>query len=266
VDADRNLPFHLGLRLGGVLWADSNAALIRAADGLTRIDNGRPTTIQLAPDLWGLFVEIAFVNRSVGWANRVGELYLTRDSGRSWSKVPRPPGGEILELIPISADEVWLSVNGDVDLWHSLDRGASWRPLWFQEKLGGFVRVAGEEWFAQATTWNGFIYHSTDAGRSWTRQAVPAKRPAAYAFLANGEGWLLDWPKDGVQVLLHTEDRGRRWGKVGPGFHDYREIRALEDGQAWLLNPKGRILVVQNHGASWHESVVVRESFWAFLN
>jgi photosystem II stability/assembly factor-like uncharacterized protein len=264
IDTTR-LPLHLRLRAGGVLWADSHLALVRTAEGVTRFANGKTETLPLPLDHWGQFEEIAFVNDAVGWANRVGELYQTVNGGRSWTQIPRPPGREILGLIPVSEDEAWLSTHGEVDLWHTLNRGALWTPLNFTvgKKLGGFIRLTNEEWFAQATTWDGFLYHSTNSGHSWDPRAVSAKLPVAYSFTGR-EGWLLDRQKDDSLLLLHTKDRGKNWGVVGPRLRDYRLLRSLEGGQLWLLSPKGRVMVVENHGAAWREATVVRtRGFWS---
>jgi photosystem II stability/assembly factor-like uncharacterized protein len=185
------------------------------------------------------------------------------DGGETWSApidlVNSGPGGtftatttEQLLASPVTADLLFAATNAG--LFRSTDAGANWnavdipstpdtppQTIWSLEWTGGDNYVLS---LVNATTFNGEIYWSSDAGATWTQAsgisnvarmtvaAAPSNRSVLYALAENSADEFAD--------LFKSTDGGHSWTALGvsnafltnPDFYN-ATLATLFTGQGW---------------------------------
>ena len=143
---------------------------------------------------------------------------------------------------------------------------------WFRQGLGYVPRVGlnsvavspsgGNVWIAGATQ-GGYaaIYHSADAGATWSRQGNSAMLPDRDLFKIRAAGERAVWGvgPDGTVVL--TADGGATWKTVAiPGFSGHLQaVTALDENTAWvggaIDNTNAALFHTVDGGATWTKQV-----------
>lgn len=161
-----------------------------------------------------------FIDGNTLWiqAYRDGRpVYVTADGGRTWAaNIGQPLGTQdrISSLVRDGGGGLLMSYDayGQPERkYRSLDNGKNWLPLPGDRGLSD--EISGL-WFFDAqrgiaTTRNGVVLDTDDAGRNWRRRAgvLPGSAGASnLQFLPTGQGWMVSggW-------MLRSMDRGANW-------------------------------------------------------
>jgi len=124
---------------------------------------------------------------------------------------------------------------------------------------GGLQEVAFVDAYSGwAIGWDGMILHTSDGGRSWSKQNGNTERDLRDVWFASKyEGWIIGG--GGVNTdLLHTTDSGETWRKeTQPVTGLARKLDFIDGNNGWLagLDPHGSGRVAIAHtadgGTSW---------------
>ncbi|MCU1261071.1 MAG: glycosyl hydrolase, repeat-containing protein [Bryobacterales bacterium] len=259
----------------GLEALDANAAwLMSSGEGdKSRIfhtaDGGRNWTLQFTnPDPKGFWDAIRFWDPQHGIL--LGDpvdgrfvIFTTVDGGHTWQRRATPPAlpdegafaASNSSLAVLGKSEVWFGTGGQgaARVFHSTDRGASWRvsstPIRNGSKTAGIfsllflnsrygVAVGGDYAKPDESTRN--IAITTDGGYTWTQ---PATRPAGYrsgiAF-HDGERLLVAVGPNGSDI---SRDYGKTWTRVdSQGFNAVAFApKSKKNVQGWAAGPEGRV-------------------------
>lgn len=246
-------------------------------------DGGR--TWQVALPLADARVTLADAN--VGWAHARGDVFTTRDGGRTWESRGETLGlsyvGSIAFIDPQrGALHGGVTGAGDASsaaLLHTVDGGATWPPALLdgatQRRLdvsridricldpSGVGFAAGLASLSASAT-EPTVLVTSDAGASWrdaSDRVEPSFASGVFALACPGDGsfWLLTFTGD----LLHSADTGESWqlatlppfatpnaSAVGVGFAD--------PDRGWLAALDGVDLVLfrtLDGGRTWREQL-----------
>jgi photosystem II stability/assembly factor-like uncharacterized protein len=158
---------------------------------------------------------VSAVSDRVAWASGSGGTVLrTVDGGATWRRDSVPGAGalDFRDVHAASADEAWVVSAGEAEK--------------------GLAR----------------IYHTRDAGRSWTLQyadSTPGMFFDAISFWDAEHGIAVSDPVDGRFVVVRTDDGGRRWTRVPPAG-----IPPTQPGEA-AFAAGGTCLSVAPGGHAW---------------
>jgi photosystem II stability/assembly factor-like uncharacterized protein len=201
-------------------------------------DGGSHWTLQLInPDPKGFFDALAFWNPRHGIV--LGDpvdgrfvILTTGDGGEHWTRQPGPPA--LANEGGFAASNSCLAVLGD-----------------------------SEVWFASGGVGAARVFHSSDAGRTWTVAATPIRNDSAsagifsLAFSDDGHGVAVggDYTKaaDASHNVAVTSDGGRTWVEPS-GVHPsgYRSAVAfLADRHMWITTGPSGSDVSSDNGATW---------------
>lgn len=242
------------------------------------------TALEGGPSLRGLH---AAPDGTVWAGGSEGTVARSRDHGRSWERLPAPPGGEDLDfrdLHAFSADVAVLMAAGPGEasrLFRTEDAGRTWTETWRNRDPAGFLD--GIDFWPDGTglavgdplKGRLMLLRSEDRGRSWQplpQQSCPLAVTGEYAFAASGTSLCcgpdgLVWLGTGGSAtrILRSEDRGASWVAVaapflsGPGagvfsvaFADARTGVAV--GGDYLLpeQARGHAAWSDDGGRTWH--------------
>ena len=204
-----------------------------------------------APPGWGgVVTDMKLIAPNVGWAERGGRLYWTKDNGASWSDItpPSSPGSRerISDIFFLEAHRGWAlfsCYNKDqpqFDLASTTDAGSTWTrthvsplpapadygnpnrlPLrgWggkiaFADSLHGWLNITlpGET----MNTWWSVLLVTSDGGRTWQHaRHAPPLADADALLVSASEGWLFGFSNDdGINVLYATRDGAHSWQNI----------------------------------------------------
>jgi len=99
----------------------------------------------------------------------------------------------------------------------------------------------------------GSIYHTADAGKTWTPSDSGIKVPLfAVDFADAQQGWVAGKSA----VVLHTADGGRTWRAqktpIPPEKHLFA-LRAIDPQTVWAVGDWGAMTVTRDGGATWED-------------
>ncbi len=138
-------------------------------------------------------------------------LFVSHDSGRSWTELPFGPGELPVGSVRASSDgrEIRLVSSGGMVFSEDAGRRWAWHDLPLES--GGAIRL---EWtndntlLAVARTG---LYISRDAGNSWTKAQAGLPGGLADALLTRPDFWLISVQAAGLYI---TRDEGATWTRV----------------------------------------------------
>jgi photosystem II stability/assembly factor-like uncharacterized protein len=118
---------------------------------------------------------------------------------------------------------------------------------WFRQGLGSVPRLtlhsvavspSGAKVWIAGTTNSGFavLFHSPDAGATWTRQGDPAILPDQEIYKIRAADEKVVWAVGQGGTVLRTRDAGATWeSRPIPGFTGHLQaVAALDDQTAWV--------------------------------
>jgi photosystem II stability/assembly factor-like uncharacterized protein len=99
----------------------------------------------------------------------------------------------------------------------------------------------------------GSIYHTTDAGRTWTPSDSGTKFPLfAVDFANEQDGWIVG--KSGL--ILHTADGGKTWAPqkcpIPPEKHLFN-LKVVDARTVWAVGDWGAMTVTHDGGQTWED-------------
>jgi photosystem II stability/assembly factor-like uncharacterized protein len=167
-----------------------------------------------------------------------GEIYRTRDGGRSWSHVAHPALGEVAALAigPSGTLYATLTGNGPAIL-RSVDHGSTWTPpsgggpqdfISWQAVAPGATTGAPETLIAAGQLG---IWRSADGARTWL--------PSSHGLIAHRVSSLLATPdallvtvdsSRGGAGLFHSQDHGLHWQRTPD--------RGIEPNALFAVDPR----------------------------
>ena len=164
-------------------------------------------------------------------ATQSGGVYRSDDGGRRWTL----PGDELtsrairwVEADPSNANTVSAGENdpGNLAVWRSLDRGATWKLLTssYKGELATLHPVGWPIAFAPSKATDIWIpstslnYRSRDGGQTWTDFRVPNQD--VYLIAVHPRNPDVVWAAGTGQDhhLSRTDDGGRTWKPIGKGL------------------------------------------------
>lgn len=192
-----------------------------------------PTALEQVSGTTELLIAVSAVSERVVWASGTRGTYVrTTDGGATWH-AGQVPGAQALQFRDV----------------HALDENTAW-----------LLSIGNAD--------SSRIYHTTDAGKTWTLQFTNPEPKAFYDcldFWDARRGLAISDAVGGRLVLLATDDGGGHWNRVPPGALP----PALEGegsfaasgtclvtrpgGHAWIAlgTPKARLLHTADYGRSW---------------
>jgi photosystem II stability/assembly factor-like uncharacterized protein len=140
-------------------------------------------------------------------------MYVSHDSGRSWTELPFGPGALPVGSVRASSDGVRIRLVSSGGIIFSEDAGRTWAWHDLPLESGGAIRL---EWtpdnilLAMARTG---LYISRDAGNSWIKAQAGLPGGLADALLARPDFWLVSIQAAGLYI---SRDEGATWTRVKP--------------------------------------------------
>lgn len=217
----------LGDMFGGVhitTDAESDWRSTQLVEGDVTIENPPVTEIEVVDGAHWVAIAGSFI-------------YVTRDSGVTFTAVSAPNGRPITALDVTSADLMHISENVGSIL-RSTDGGETWNPM------GGFGEIYDVHFLSADTgfvaswyPWN--LFTTVDGGATWT--AGPFEYPTSIAVAPSGSG---AYTTPGYMRLSH--DHGMTWTDSIPlrdaesdpfnEYHDQKVVSAGEDRLFLLMS------------------------------
>jgi photosystem II stability/assembly factor-like uncharacterized protein len=163
-------------------------------------------------------------------------LFVSRDSGRSWTELPFGPGELPVGSVRASSDGRQVRLVSSGGMIFSEDAGRTWAWHDLPLESGGAIRV---EWTADnillAVARTG-LYISRDAGNSWAKAQAGLPGGLAEALVTGPEFWLVSVQSAGLYM---SRDEGVTWTRVKPGDSGF--AARVADGQFPLLVAVGAV-------------------------
>jgi photosystem II stability/assembly factor-like uncharacterized protein len=138
-------------------------------------------------------------------------LFVSHDSGRSWTELPFGPGELPVGSVHASSDGVRIRLVSSGGMIFSEDAGRTWAWHDLPLESGGAIRL---EWtrddilLAVARTG---LYISRDGGNSWTKAQAGLPGGLADALLTRPDFWLVSVQAAGLYI---SRDEGATWTRV----------------------------------------------------
>jgi photosystem II stability/assembly factor-like uncharacterized protein len=242
---------------GGATWS----APVEVATRVPRV------SFQAEDPAGGAARSLRMLDESTGFAFNP-DLYVTRDGGRTWTRVPQPSK---VASISVTGTSVWLAERGceagvDCNLvLRSGTAGGTFRDLAVPPTRGAaaLVRRAGPDdayviaWDAAAAPYASFS-RTHDGGRTWTAGTNPC-RDATAESLSAGAGrplWVLCETPAGRRAFS-SADHGTTWRRLAdpPAEGVVTDLVARSATDAYLtLQTPARLLVTRDGGATWQQA------------
>lgn len=256
--------------LVAVYFTSSDRGFI-AGDGgyLAATTNGGQTWTQIPLNLTDDINEIYFRNDNEGYLVAGRKMFLTRDSGRSWSETKLFAPNDFRGMTPeflsirfadkkrgIAIGSLLRRVKNEDVVVDSLvmrtdDGGETWTRITMPTKTELFHLDFNGSSHAWIVGDNGVILASTDSGRTWVKQNSNTTN-ALYNidFRDDDEGYAVG--EKGT--ILRTENGGATWQRVITNFTEsLMRVDFADDKNGWIVGYRGSILRSNDRGRSWQK-------------
>jgi photosystem II stability/assembly factor-like uncharacterized protein len=125
------------------------------------------------------------------------------------------------------------------------------RAVFLKDNLYGVKAMSASEAWAVGNF--GSIYHTTDAGRTWTPRNSGSRVPLFAVDFANAQdGWIVGKSA----LILHTADGGKTWtpqkSPIPPEKHLFK-LAAVDGRTAWAVGDWGAMTVTHDAGQTWED-------------
>src|SRR6185503_3898080 len=194
-------------------------------------------------------------NPRVVAAGTIAGVFLSRDSGQSWSRTTptgHPDLRNVESLVFDPSDPEILYAGTWHLVWKTLDGGATWAPahrgMIDDSDVMTLTIDRGHTQSLYATACSG-IYHSTESGDHWTKlEGIPFSSRRTRAFAQSAAGLLLAGTTEGLWV---SEDRGATWDRTTPGELVVNAVIVQRDGTVLLGTEGAGVLRSSDRGRTW---------------
>lgn len=246
---DRNI---LHTTDGGATWGEQR----KAGTVNIKVPSNRAQPIMTQPEQ---IEQIYFINATHGWAwgggqndehaEQPGILLATVNGGQTWTSIPYPFDGIVIDMFFLDPRLAWASVKSG-GFYKTADGGLTWERS--EITIYG-DRVFESIFFADPNTgWvtsrSGRMAKSTDGGRTWEKlfKIKEEFHVREVFFTDKNHGWAV-----GDQgAILYTTDGGDKWASIaGPGREDLTELTFVNDRLGWAAG-QGGVLLKYNGQAS----------------
>jgi hypothetical protein len=219
----------LSYHKSGELLDSSRWTLRRTADGgrswqeLSRWERPRDALVTCPTGL------LTMVDRRVGWEHFLmpldegvglgGVICRTMDGAETWSPAER---------LPAARDEDFPGVEypGSLDGFQALGRDEVWCWRAMEPMMEGDTR------------WEGALYHTTDAGRSWVYSDI--SDPVHWAHFVDGRrGWMVTGESGGGETVSATVDGGLTWEREGEAEGRFMAFAPASDALRLVVRARG---------------------------
>jgi hypothetical protein len=121
-----------------LIWAGTDVAFVYVStDGgrnWTRVSDPGPAALTLP--------YVSFLDAKQGWVGYPAEVFTTRDSGNSWTKLVLPDGAQKVAAIDLSSSSIGYILDGAGRLYKTADGGRTWTA---QDLTGGKAVLVNAE-------------------------------------------------------------------------------------------------------------------------
>ncbi|HEY7914102.1 MAG TPA: YCF48-related protein [Blastocatellia bacterium] len=239
---DRNI---LRTSDGGATWSEQR----KAGTVQIKVPSNRAQPVMTQPEQ---IERIYFINATHGWAwgggqkderaEQPGILLATVNGGQSWTSIPYPFDGIVIDIFFLDPQRAWASSKSG-GFYKTSDGGLTWER---SEVIVYGDRVFESIFFADANTgWvasrSGRMARTTDGGRTWEKLfKVKEEFHVREIFFTDKErGWAV-----GDQgVILYTTDGGDQWVSVdSPMRENLTELILINDRLGWAAGQGGTLI------------------------
>ncbi len=182
---------------------------------------------------------------------RDGSVLRSSDRGDSWERATTTlsSGSHIQNSVGAGGHIVLLNSASARKLWHSSDRGISWRMRYLPDSLGvqKFIAIADDQLILIGET--GAYYRSDDFGAHWQKQNTEGPQPAVESLLLQQGDLFCGTEDDGVYRLLNGTNE---WQDYATGIPAgiVSELAYGPQGQLYAVTRR-RVFVSLDRGSSW---------------
>ncbi len=177
-------------------------------------------------------------NGTTALVNKTGELWISKDAGRSFKKDAQVEGGV---RISVNSDGSVLGlVNRSGEFWISKDGGNSWAKT---QAVGAIDSSVGKT-NSFLVNKGGEIYFTSDY-KNWTKTNATDGKCVVFGgpfiFLTNkkGESFVADFKNDPLMAYKKTQATG------------VVDIDIAPNGNLWIVNGSGELWFSADKGVTW---------------
>lgn len=98
----------------------------------------------------------------------------------------------------------------------------------------------------------GAIYHTVDAGKTWSPADSRTRNPLFSIDLVGAKGWVVGKSA----LILHTADGGASWKQQKAAISEEKplfKVAAIDENTVWAVGDWGAITVTRDGGAHWED-------------
>jgi serine/threonine-protein kinase len=177
-----------------------------------------------------------------------GKAVLSRDYGKSWSKV------DSFTIVSLNDAQILdnrrIIIAGEKgNLFLSDDAGVTWEKILLPSSNSFFDINQNSDGDLILVGNNGSVLFSSDYGRTWeTLNSGVNNLLFKSCFINPNNGFIIGW--DGL--LLKSEDAGRTWKKVELETDAYlKDILFMDKKDGFICGGEGKLLITSNGGEDW---------------
>jgi photosystem II stability/assembly factor-like uncharacterized protein len=242
--------------------------------------------------------DVDFVDASNGWVVGDTAIYRTTDGGVTWkvdaehlvwsvehemkhvtattnTGTVMTAGEVVTAIFFIDATTGWAAADAPASstdlsqrrgvVYATTDGGATWRDvsgsslsspindIWFVTSKEGWA-VGGNAEVNEVD----LILHTTDGGRTWTRQRSGAPQLVrAIHFVDGKRGWAvgmtvdLDSGEHGISRVLATTDGGKSWSQQFASPRSFFDVYFSDPLHGWAVGDRSAVYATADGGATW---------------